>query len=92
MSSDRSTIKQVAVHEARTRLSELLDDVERGDEVLITRRGAPVARLVAAEAAPQRSLASQRQRVGLAFRRLAELRSGVRLDIPLREAINSGRD
>ena len=37
----------VGAFEAKTKLSELLDAVERGEEVTITRRGEPVARLVA---------------------------------------------
>jgi prevent-host-death family protein len=38
----------VGVYEAKTRLSELLQAVERGEEVVITNRNRPVARLVAA--------------------------------------------
>ncbi len=38
--------KSVGVHEAKTHLSRLLLDVERGEEVVITRRGVTVARLV----------------------------------------------
>lgn len=41
--------KSVGVHEAKTRLSQLLHDVEGGEEVHITRRGVVVARLVAPE-------------------------------------------
>ena len=37
----------VNVHQAKTRLSRLLAQVEAGEEVVIARRGAPVARLVA---------------------------------------------
>jgi prevent-host-death family protein len=37
----------VGVSEARNQLSALLDRVERGEIVIITRRGVPVARLVA---------------------------------------------
>lgn len=37
---------QVNVHEAKTRLSQLLQRVERGEEVIIARAGKPVARLV----------------------------------------------
>lgn len=37
---------QVNVHEAKTRLSELLQAVERGEEVVIARAGKPVATLV----------------------------------------------
>ena len=36
----------VGVFEARNKLSGLLDGVERGEAVIITRRGKPVARLV----------------------------------------------
>lgn len=35
----------VSVAEAKTHLSTLLDRVERGEEVVITRRGKPVARV-----------------------------------------------
>jgi prevent-host-death family protein len=38
--------KTVNVHEAKTTLSQLLVDVEGGREVIIARRGRPVARLV----------------------------------------------
>lgn len=34
------------VHEAKTHLSRLLADVERGDEVVIARAGVPIARVV----------------------------------------------
>jgi prevent-host-death family protein len=36
-----------SVAEAKARLSEILSKVEAGDEVLITRRGEPVARIAA---------------------------------------------
>jgi prevent-host-death family protein len=38
----------VSLAEAKARLSELIDGVEAGEVVCITRRGKPVARLVAA--------------------------------------------
>jgi prevent-host-death family protein len=38
--------KSVNVHEAKTHLSRLLDEVERGEEIIIARAGTPVARLV----------------------------------------------
>ena len=37
---------QVGSFEAKTKLSALLDRVERGEEVTITRHGGPIARLV----------------------------------------------
>ncbi len=40
---------EIGTFEAKNRFSELLDRVERGEEVTITRHGKPVARLVAAK-------------------------------------------
>jgi prevent-host-death family protein len=42
-------MKEVGILEAKTRLSGLIAEVETGEEVMITRHGKPVARLVAAE-------------------------------------------
>ena len=41
------------VHQAKTHLSQLLQEVERGAEVVIARSGVPVARLVPWCPAPQ---------------------------------------
>jgi len=41
-------MRELGVLEARNRLSELLNAVELGEELLITRRGRPVAKLVPA--------------------------------------------
>lgn len=41
-----STSRQVNVHEAKSSLSRLLEEVEAGNEVVIARAGKPVARLV----------------------------------------------
>jgi prevent-host-death family protein len=38
--------KSVGVHEAKTHLSRLIEDVQAGEEVVITRRGEEVAALV----------------------------------------------
>ena len=43
--------KSYSVAEAKSGLSELLDRVEAGEEILITRRGRPVARVEGAEVA-----------------------------------------
>jgi prevent-host-death family protein len=40
----------VGAFEAKTHLSSLLEKVEAGEEVLITRHGKPIARLVGAQA------------------------------------------
>ena len=39
-------MKQVNIHQAKTELSKLVERVEAGEEVLITRAGKPVAKLV----------------------------------------------
>ena len=39
-------MSQVNIHEAKTHLSRLLQQVEAGEEVVIARAGKPVARLV----------------------------------------------
>lgn len=82
-------MKEVAVYEAKARLSDLLDDVEHGDEVTITRRGVAVARLVAA--APDAEIsARQREMVADIFRVLRTHREETALDA--REAAMQGRD
>ncbi len=50
----------VSVSDAKTHLSRLLDAVEAGEEVVITRNGRPVARLVAATAPPRRRFGTMR--------------------------------
>jgi len=45
MSITHSAATVVGAHDAKTRLAELLDRVERGEEVVITRHGRPVAKL-----------------------------------------------
>lgn len=39
-------MKTVNVHEAKTQLSRLLQEVEEGEEIVIARNGTPVAKLV----------------------------------------------
>lgn len=40
---------RVTIHEAKTHLSRLLEEVEKGGEVIISRRDKPIARLVPIE-------------------------------------------
>jgi prevent-host-death family protein len=62
----------IGAFEAKTHLSELLDRVEQGEELVITRRGRPVARLVPATD-------TARARAADAATRLRALRRGVTL-------------
>jgi prevent-host-death family protein len=41
-------MREVQVSEAKAQLPSLLDDVERGETVIITRHGKPIARIVPA--------------------------------------------
>jgi len=47
---------QVNVQEAKTRLSQLLAQTERGEDVVIARDGKPIARLVPVQAVSRRPL------------------------------------
>ena len=49
-------MREVGAFQARTHLSALLDEVARGETIIITRRGRPVAQLTAPEA-PDREAA-----------------------------------
>ena len=55
--------KSVNVHEAKTHLSRLLQEVERGREVVIARAGRPIARLVPAVPPEKRELGAERGRI-----------------------------
>lgn len=55
--------KTVNVHEAKTHLSRLLQEVEKGREVIIARAGRPVARLIAAEPLRKRELGQERGQI-----------------------------
>lgn len=46
MATHRRRPKQVNIHEAKTGLSRLVERVEAGEEIVIARAGAPVAKLV----------------------------------------------
>ena len=58
----------VNVHQAKTHLSQLLQEVEQGQEVVIARSGVPIARLEAWQAAARTVAApgAMRGRIGLA--------------------------
>jgi prevent-host-death family protein len=42
-------MKHVGIFEAKTNLSSLIEEVEKGGEIVITRHGKPVARIVGTE-------------------------------------------
>lgn len=81
-------MKAIPVFEAKNRFSELIAAVEHGDRVTITRRGVPVACLIAAAA----DESSQRERVASALERLRQIRAGVVLDGDLKAMARAGLD
>lgn len=80
-------MREIGAFEAKNKLGTLLDWVENGEEVLITRRGKPVAKLVAPQK-KERDVEKAQQ----AVERIREMRKGVTLgDITIRELIEEGR-
>lgn len=60
-------MRTVNVHEAKTHLSRLLDQVAAGEEVIIARAGKPIARLVPADRSEPRVPGIAKGRVTDAF-------------------------
>lgn len=77
-------MRQVGVYDAKTRLPRLIEEVEQGHTVTITRHGKPVARLVPVDA----RLRTPREAIDalLAFREEHTLEG-----ISVRELIEEGR-
>ena len=49
-------MKSVGTYEAKTHLPRLLSQVEKGESIMITKRGKPIAKLVPADAAEQKDV------------------------------------
>lgn len=79
-------MKHVGSYEAKTHLPKLLDRVERGETIVITRRGKPTARLLPMDT--KRMQASQAVDAVIAFNK--KHRGRLR-GLSIRELINHGR-
>ena len=78
-------MEQIALHEAKIHLSELIAKVNQGSEYIITRRGIPVARLIPAEE-PSREAAKE------AIKAAKELRKNLSLGgLKIKDLMNEGR-
>ena len=76
----------VGAYEAKTHLSELLEKVEAGAEITITKHGAPVARLV-----PVKKEASREERAA-AIQRIQKLAGRLSLGgLKVKDLIREGR-
>jgi prevent-host-death family protein len=79
-------MRKVGAFEAKNKLGTLLDWVENGEEVLITRRGKSVALLIPAEPGFDRERARQ------AARGIIEASRGVTLGgLKIKDLVNEGR-
>ena len=77
---------EVGAFEAKNRFGALLDMVERGEEIVITRRGKAVARLMPTEGSFDREKARR------AADRILARSKGVRLNgLKIKDLINEGR-
>jgi prevent-host-death family protein len=82
---DGDVMDEIGVFEAKTHFSSLLDRVEKGEEITITRHGKPVAKLVKVKE-------FDREKARLAFERLKEISKGARLDgLTIQELRDEGR-
>ncbi|MCC7272574.1 MAG: type II toxin-antitoxin system prevent-host-death family antitoxin [Alphaproteobacteria bacterium] len=81
-------MRSIGAFEAKNRLAALLDEVERGDEIVITRHGRPVARLVPAARRPDPDRALR------AVERILAVSRGVTLGpgLSIRRLIDEGRE
>ena len=76
----------VGAYQAKTHLSELLEKVEAGEEIVITKHGTPVAKLV-----PVKKEASAEQRAA-AIRRIQQRSTGLSLaGLKIKDLIAEGR-
>ena len=78
--------QQVSLRDANQHLSRYVEAVERGEEIIITRRGKPVAKIVRVVTG-QRLTAAQK---AIRSRMLARMRKGYRLGgrVPSREQLH----
>jgi prevent-host-death family protein len=74
-------MKHVGIFDAKTHLSSLVDEVEKGGEIVITRHGKPVARLVQAEKLTPEAIEERRK----ALRELWEFGRSLKLNLTREE-------
>jgi prevent-host-death family protein len=79
-------MREIGAFEAKNKLGSLLDLVEQGEEVTITRHGKPVARLIAAVESVDRAAAR-----AAAARIRAMRETATPGDVTIKELIEEGR-
>lgn len=82
-------MRQFSAFEAKNKFGTLLDLVEQGEEVIVTRHGKPVARLVAESSVSKKRTPEEAKKLVEEFRQMAK---GVTLNgISIKELIEEGR-
>lgn len=77
----------VGIYEAKSKLSQLVEKAEAGEEVILTRRGRPVAKIVNLAPAARRDRAALLRDIGALARRVKIPRR-----ISIRDVVAEGRD
>jgi prevent-host-death family protein len=80
-----TTIHTVSLFDAKTHLSKLIEDVQSGKTITITKRGNPIAQLV-----PYRPK-NDRQTINDILRQLQNIRDNVKGKVGIRQYISEGR-
>ena len=78
-------MERIGIYDARSKLSELIERVQSGEEVVLTKHGLPVARLVPEKRRRKRSRAAAVARIRALARKL-DIR-----DVDIRKLIEEGR-
>jgi prevent-host-death family protein len=84
-------MKHVGIFEAKTHLSSLLDEVEKGGEITITRHGKPVAKLVRTTDEPSADVIAQRRAAIARLRARAKARGVTVSHEEIKSWIEDGR-
>ena len=77
----------VGIYEAKSKLSQLVEKAEAGEEVILTRRGRPVAKIVNVAPARKRDRAALLRQIHALARRVRIPRK-----LSIRELVADGRD
>jgi prevent-host-death family protein len=82
-------MRQFSAFEAKNKFGTLLDLVEQGEEIVVTRHGKAVARLVAEKAVSKKRTPEEAKLLVEEFRQMAK---GMRLNgISIKELVEEGR-
>ena len=84
-------MQTIPIYDAKARFSEIRAVVQGGEEVCVTKRGEPIARIVAFHP-DQRACQNPQTETVARFAKLRELRKGIRLDGDIKSILTEGRD